>query len=79
MFQYYLRDAGVALSWVGSGRCLFSLDWTPEQFETLLKRMLVACEEMTKGGWWEPPKLNIKRAIGREFAVAIGKNLVGMA
>ena len=28
MFQYFLRDAGVALSWVGTGRCLFSLDWT---------------------------------------------------
>jgi len=28
MFQYYLRDAGVSLSWVGSGRLLFSIDWT---------------------------------------------------
>merc|ERR1719198_1749366 len=46
MFQYYLRDANVALSWVGTGRCLFSLDWTQQHFDELLKRILVACEEM---------------------------------
>ena len=31
MFQYYLRAEGLALSWVGTGRCLFSLDFTPAQ------------------------------------------------
>jgi glutamate-1-semialdehyde 2,1-aminomutase len=28
MFQYYLRAAGLALSWVGTGRLIFSLDYT---------------------------------------------------
>ena len=32
MFQYYLRAEGLALSWVGTGRCLFSLDFTPHQY-----------------------------------------------
>ena len=27
MLQYYMRDSGVALSWVGTGRLLFALDW----------------------------------------------------
>ena len=36
MLQYYLKDAGVALSWVGTGRCLFSLDWTPAHYGELL-------------------------------------------
>merc|ERR1719198_2612800 len=58
MFQYYLRDAGVALSWVGTGRCLFSLDWTQPHFDDLLKRILEACEEMKAGGWWEAPRVN---------------------
>ena len=35
MLQYYLKDAGVALSWVGTGRCLFSLDWTPAHYGEL--------------------------------------------
>jgi len=33
MFQYYLRAQGLSLSWVGTGRCLFSLDFTDEQFQ----------------------------------------------
>ncbi|CAE7723065.1 mycA [Symbiodinium pilosum] len=27
IFQYFLKDAGVNLSWVGTGRLLFSLEW----------------------------------------------------
>ena len=79
MFQYFLRDAGVALSWVGTGRCLFSLDWTQADYDKLLERILVACAAMKAGGWWEPPRVSVKRAIGAEFAVAIFKSLVGFA
>ena len=52
MLQYYMRDAGVALSWVGTGRCLFALDWTQDDYDELLKRMLNACSMMKAGGWW---------------------------
>merc|ERR1719253_2341592 len=79
MLQYYMRDAGVALSWVGTGRCLFSLDWTEANYDELLQRMLTACEEMTKGGWWEPPQINVKAQISFEFAGAIAKSLIGLA
>ena len=78
MLQYYMRDAGVALSWVGTGRCLFSLDWKDEHYEQLLERMLKACEEMKKGGWWEAPKVNVKKAVSLEFVVAILKSAVGL-
>ncbi|KAL3918071.1 MAG: hypothetical protein SGPRY_006152 [Prymnesium sp.] len=77
MLQYYMRDAGVALSWVGTGRLLFSLDWTEAHYADLLTRMLAACEEMRRGGWWEPPAINVKKAVGLEFAVAIVKSLFG--
>ena len=40
--------------------------------------MLKACEEMKKGGWWETPKVNVKKAVGAEFVVAILKSLVGL-
>jgi len=79
MLQYYMRDAGIALSWVGTGRCLFSLDWKEKHFEELLSRTLVACEEMRKGGWWDAPKINIKKAISGEFATAIVKSMFGMS
>ena len=72
-----MRDAGVALSWVGTGRCLFALDWTEADYDELLKRMLKACEAMKAGGWWEAPKININAAVGKEFVVAILKSIVG--
>jgi len=78
MLQYYMRDAGVALSWVGTGRCLFALDWTDKDYETLLTRMLDACAEMKKGGWWEPPVTDPKKSVGLEFTKAILKSLVGL-
>ena len=78
MLQYYMRDAGVALSWVGTGRCLFALDWTEADYDELLKRMLKACEMMKAGGWWEPPQVNINATVGKEFVVAIAKMIVGL-
>jgi len=75
MLQYYMRDAGVALSWVGTGRCLFALDWTEADYEELLARMLTACEMMKAGGWWEAPRVNIDLSVGKEFVGAIIKSL----
>eukprot|EP00932_Pfiesteria_piscicida_P010614 SRR837773.21596.p1 GENE.SRR837773.21596~~SRR837773.21596.p1 ORF type:complete len:161 (+),score=56.65 SRR837773.21596:47-484(+) len=75
MFQYYLKDAGVNLSWVGTGRLLFSLEWTKKDYDRLLERMLVACEAMKQGGWWEPPVGNIKKALMGEIASAVAKNV----
>merc|ERR1712224_513368 len=48
MLQYYLKDAGVNMSWVGTGRLLFSLEWKQADYDRLLEKMLVACEEMRK-------------------------------
>ena len=62
---------------VGTGRCLFALDWSEADYDELLKRMLKACEAMKAGGWWEAPKININAAVGKEFVVAILKSIVG--
>merc|ERR1719492_743814 len=51
MFQYFCKDAGINLSWVGTGRLLFSLEWKSEDYDRLLERVLLACEQMQKGGW----------------------------
>ena len=34
---------------------------------------------MKAGGWWEPPRVSVKKSIGLEFAAAIFKSLVGFA
>lgn len=52
MLQYYLRDAGLALSWVGTGRIVFNLSYTDQEMEVVLQRLLSACEAMRRDGWW---------------------------
>ena len=52
MFQYYLRAEGLALSWVGSGRLIFSLNYTDADFAEVANRFVAAAENMKRDGWW---------------------------
>eukprot|EP00669_Euglena_mutabilis_P014168 TRINITY_DN920_c0_g1_i1.p1 TRINITY_DN920_c0_g1~~TRINITY_DN920_c0_g1_i1.p1 ORF type:complete len:1190 (-),score=512.84 TRINITY_DN920_c0_g1_i1:360-3929(-) len=52
MLQYYLRDEGINLSWVGTGRLNFSLDFTPKEFDETLAALLRSCRRMAADGWW---------------------------
>jgi len=62
MLQYYLRAEGLALSWVGTGRFIFSLDYTDAHFADVAKRFVAAARAMEQGGWWaEVPGLTNKR------------------
>jgi glutamate-1-semialdehyde 2,1-aminomutase len=71
LLQYYLREAGLALSWVGTGRFIFSLNYTQADFDVVLQRLVAACEAMRADGWWwEVPGLTnkaIKRGILKEM------------
>ena len=52
LLQYYLRAEGVTLSWVGTGRCLSSMDFTPEDYRELQVKLLNAAQKMQSDGWW---------------------------
>jgi glutamate-1-semialdehyde 2,1-aminomutase len=52
LLQYYLRDEGITLSWVGTGRCLASMDFTSADYATLERAMVRAARQMTRDGWW---------------------------
>jgi len=71
MLQYYLRAQGLALSWVGSGRLIFSLNYGAADFEAVVARFVAAAEAMQRDGWWwsAPGASNkaIKRRILREM------------
>ena len=65
MLQYYLRAAGLALSWVGTGRVIFSLNYTEEDFTAVADRIVSAAEEMQRDGWWWSDSRLTNKAIKR--------------
>jgi glutamate-1-semialdehyde 2,1-aminomutase len=71
MLQYYLRAEGLALSWVGTGRLIFSLNYTDGDFEAVADRFVAAAGAMQRDGWWwcDPAVTNgsIKRRILKEM------------
>ncbi len=52
MLQYYLRAAGLHLSWVGTGRLIFSLNYSDADFEAVCDAIVAAATAMQADGWW---------------------------
>ncbi len=71
MLQYYLRAEGLALSWIGTGRLIFSLDYTATDFAAVTDRFVAGATAMQRDGWWwrDPALTNksIKRAVLKEM------------
>ena len=71
MLQYYLRAEGLALSWVGSGRLIFSLNYSDEEFLAVTDRFVAASKAMRDDNWWWQKEgvtnKSIRRGILREL------------
>ena len=52
LLQYYLRAEGLTLSWVGTGRCLSSMDFAAEDYRELQVKLVEAARKMKADGWW---------------------------
>ena len=79
MFQFYLRAEGLALSWVGSGRLIFSLNYSQADFAAVADRFVAAAQAMQNDGWcWSHEQLtnrSIRRGILRELIAQRFKTL----
>ena len=70
MFQFYLRGEGLALSWIGTGRLIFSLNYVDADFEAVATRIVRAAATMNEDGWWDADRLtdkSIRRSILKEM------------
>ncbi len=52
MLQFYWRNQGLALSWVGSGRMIFSLNYSDADFAEVSQRIVAGARQMQAEGWW---------------------------
>jgi glutamate-1-semialdehyde 2,1-aminomutase len=74
MFQYYLRAQGLSLSWIGTARLIFSLNYSDADFAAVADRVVAAAESMRRDlWWWQSPALTnkaIRRRVLRELLQA---------
>ena len=67
MLQFYLREQGLALSWVGTGRLVFTLAHTDGDMADIQRRFVLACQQMRADGWWSVPEGKTGRDFGRQI------------
>jgi glutamate-1-semialdehyde 2,1-aminomutase len=67
MLQFYLRKHGLALSWVGTGRLIFSLNYGDADFDAVARKFVSAAREMHADGWWWAPPGQSDRSIRRRI------------
>lgn len=74
MFQFYLREQRLMLSWVGTGRLIFPHVCSEEDFAAICEKFVAGARQMAaEGWWWQGEKLTnkaIMRAVFREILAA---------
>lgn len=70
MFQFYLRLQNINLGWIGTGRFIFSHNYTDSDFDEVCKKIVAAGMEMQQDGWWverNPSNKSIKKQVLNEM------------
>ena len=79
MLQFYLRAQDLSLSWIGTGRLIFSLNYGEPDFDEVAARFVAAAAAMQRDGWWwagsAMTNKSIRRQILREMLLARAQEL----
>jgi glutamate-1-semialdehyde 2,1-aminomutase len=75
LLQYYLRDEGITLSWVGTGRCLSSMDFAPADYAVLEAAVVGGARRMKHDAWWLSAELNPR--MERRMRARLVREMVG--
>src|SRR5258705_253873 len=67
MLQYYLRAEGLALSWVGTGRLIFSLNYADADFAEVAKRFVTPANRMKQDAGWRHHAACTNKTIRRQI------------
>ncbi len=70
MLQFYLRAEGIELSWIGTGRLIFSLNYPEADFARSENAWSRGRKMKEDGWWWHHASLtdkSIRRQILREM------------
>jgi glutamate-1-semialdehyde 2,1-aminomutase len=67
MLQFYLRAEGLTLGWIGTGRLIFSLNYSQETFAAVTERFVRAAQKMMEDGWWWHHPETTDRSIKRQI------------
>ena len=65
LLQFYLRAEGLSLSWIGTGRIIFSHDTTEKDMEVINARFVSAALRMQADGWWWTPEQSTRKSVNR--------------
>lgn len=78
LLQYYLRAEGLSLSWVGTGRFIFSHNYSDDDFSEVSKRIITAAEMMRNDGWWTVPGDLSNRSIQQQVMRELLRRRAGL-
>jgi glutamate-1-semialdehyde 2,1-aminomutase len=67
MYQFYLRAQGLELAWIGTGRLIFSLDYSDADFARVQEALVQGARQMHADGWWWGAGIVSRAAIRRQL------------
>lgn len=74
MLQFYLNAEGLLLPWIGTGRLIFSHNYTDRDFAEVVGRFIRATRRMHDDGWWQADcgltERSIRHRVRRELVAS---------